>query len=146
MLGYARPVDAGSGFGQPFTLDDLREGEAFGTRAAYRNDSVWLAMGGELDVFTAPTLRTALETLEMDYRTSLVLDLRGITFVDSSGLAVILGAHERASGANAEPVRLLIKGSAPVESLFQTIGAYEYLNVIDDPAELASADPEPSGG
>ena len=34
---------------------------------------------------------------------------------------------------------LLLPKGGPVDALFETIGARDYLNLIDDPAELAGA-------
>jgi anti-sigma B factor antagonist len=129
-------MDPGNGFGEALTADELLVHEQFGTRLCRRGHVVWMALGGELDIFTAPQLKTALEQAGLERDDELVLDLRGLTFVDSSGLAGILGAHERALKEGREPVRLLIRGSAPVEALFETIGAGDYLHLIDDPSEL----------
>jgi anti-anti-sigma factor len=65
---------------------------------------------------------------------TLVLDLRGLTFLDSSGLAVILGTHERIAQVDGAELAILITGSAPVEALFETIGAADYLPLVTDPA------------
>jgi anti-sigma B factor antagonist len=130
-------VNSVDGFGQPLAESELFGNEQFGSRLSRRGDIVWLALGGELDVFTAPRLRSTIEVAAIAKSDSLVFDLRGLTFVDSSGLAVILAAHERALKSGGEPVRLVIQGSAPVEALFETIGASDYLNLVDDPAELA---------
>jgi anti-sigma B factor antagonist len=123
-------------FGEPLMEDELRSSDGFGTRITRREGVVWLAMGGELDVFTAPHLRSALGEATTGAGETLVLDLRGLTFIDSSGLAVILGAHERALREARGPVRIVIQGSAPVEALFNTIGATDYLELVEDLEEL----------
>jgi anti-sigma B factor antagonist len=125
------------GFGQPLPAEELFAKEQFGCRLSRRDDTVWLALGGELDVFTAPRLRAILEDADLASSDALVFDMRGLTFVDSSGLAVILAAHERASKAGGEPVRMVIDGAPAVEGLFETIGARDYLHLVDDPAEFA---------
>ena len=128
-----------AGFGEPLRGADLHATETFATRVSRHDGVVWLALGGELDVFTAPRLRSSLEEAVASDSEPLVLDLRGLEFLDSSGLAVILGLHERREQADAEPLRLVIRGSGPVESLFETIGAGDYLHLVGDPAELTSA-------
>jgi anti-anti-sigma factor len=132
-----KPAD----FGEPLTEDELEGTSAFGTRITRRDDVVWLALAGELDVFTAPQLRSALGEAAPRRNETLVLDLRGLGFIDSSGLAVILGAHERALRDGRPQARILIQGSAPVEALFHTIGAADYLELVDDPAELGAPTP-----
>jgi anti-sigma B factor antagonist len=125
-------------FGDSFPAGELQPGERFAVRTSTNDSTVWLAMGGELDVYATPALRAALTNVEQTEPELLVLDLRGLEFLDSSGLAVLLGAHERAS-ASGRSVRLLIKGSRAVETLFETVRAQDFLEIVDDPAELASA-------
>lgn len=52
---------------------------------------------GELDPHTAPDLRTEIDAVLASGRARLVLDLAGLTFVDSSGLRVIISAHKDAA-------------------------------------------------
>ena len=56
-----------------------------------------LHVQGELDIATAPELRKALADALSD-DASLVLDLAGVTFVDASGLRVILQAADSLNG------------------------------------------------
>lgn len=48
-------------------------------------------VGGEIDVYTAPLLRDALDQQIAAGRIQLVVDLDGITFMDSTGLGVLVG-------------------------------------------------------
>jgi anti-sigma B factor antagonist len=52
---------------------------------------------GEIDVATAPALRDTLLALVNRGAPSLVLDLRGVTFVDSTGIGSLLRIHHRQS-------------------------------------------------
>lgn len=54
-----------------------------------------LAVGGEIDVATAPRLREQLIALVNDQRYRLVVDLSGVDFIDSTGLGVLIGALKR---------------------------------------------------
>jgi anti-sigma B factor antagonist len=58
-------------------------------------DGVTLSVTGELDLATAPELRTALDELRAA-RTDVVLDLSSLSYVDSSGLAILVGAVRHA--------------------------------------------------
>jgi len=49
-----------------------------------------VAPSGELDLATAPALGTALASAVAEGATRVVLDLRELTFVDSSGIGVII--------------------------------------------------------
>ncbi|MDQ1429696.1 MAG: anti-sigma factor antagonist [Actinomycetota bacterium] len=50
---------------------------------------------GEIDVATSPRLRTELGALLGRGATEITLDFSGVTFVDSSGLGVLVGALKR---------------------------------------------------
>jgi len=59
-----------------------------------------LFVTGEIDMQTAPRLRSQVDELDVAHRT-LVLDLDGVGFVDSSGLGSLLGIkkqQDRAGG------------------------------------------------
>jgi anti-anti-sigma factor len=50
---------------------------------------------GELDIATASSLREAIEIAARDSSVTLRVDLSGVTFIDSTGLRVMLDADER---------------------------------------------------
>ena len=54
-----------------------------------------VAPRGEIDITTAPELRAAIGATLDDGATAVVLDLEAVTFMDSSGLSVLVGAHRR---------------------------------------------------
>jgi len=57
-------------------------------------DEVVLVLAGELDPHTAPTLRAHIDREVDDGTSTLVLDVAGLLFIDSSGLRVIISAHK----------------------------------------------------
>jgi anti-sigma B factor antagonist len=59
-------------------------------------DEASVALAGELDLSTAPQVETALAEAEEKSPGRLELDLRGLTFMDSTGLRVVLAADGRA--------------------------------------------------
>ena len=54
-----------------------------------------IAVGGEIDVYTAPKLRDGLVELINSGHYHLVVDLEGVDFLDSTGLGVLVGALKR---------------------------------------------------
>ncbi|WP_289009912.1 STAS domain-containing protein [uncultured Thermomonospora sp.] len=50
---------------------------------------------GELDLYTAPRLQTALASLIHDRADRVVVDLSGVEFCDSTGVNVLLAAMKR---------------------------------------------------
>lgn len=61
-----------------------------------------LEVGGDLDYATAPTLRAAVTALAPAAGQLLLLDLGGLTFCDSSGIAVFVAARNHAAAHGAE--------------------------------------------
>ena len=54
-----------------------------------------LVVSGEIDVFTAPLFKQAVVNLVADGQRHLFLDMRDVTFMDSSGFGALLGATKR---------------------------------------------------
>ncbi|KGN38104.1 anti-sigma factor antagonist [Knoellia subterranea] len=50
-----------------------------------------VTVSGEVDVYTAPQLRAALEERIAAGRTAIILDLDDVGFLDSTGLGVLVG-------------------------------------------------------
>jgi anti-sigma B factor antagonist len=64
-----------------------------------------VAVHGELDLETAPALKTALvEAIEEQPGRRIVVDLEGLDFIDSIGLGILLGGLKRARGSDGELV------------------------------------------
>ncbi len=63
---------------------------------ARRDGTVVMAVAGELDVAASPVLREELRKLVEDQGNLFVeLDLEGMTFIDSTGIGVLIGALRR---------------------------------------------------
>ncbi|MEA2312676.1 MAG: anti-sigma factor antagonist [Solirubrobacteraceae bacterium] len=59
------------------------------------DDTHVVSVGGEIDLFTAPEFKARMAAPIDDGRTNLVVDLSRTTFIDSSSLGVLIGAHRR---------------------------------------------------
>jgi anti-sigma B factor antagonist len=60
-------------------------------------DRTVLAVGGEIDVHSAPELRGAVTEVVDGGVTALVVDLSAVQFLDSTGLGVLVEAHKALS-------------------------------------------------
>lgn len=61
-------------------------------RTEKRAEAVVLVPSGEVDLGTAPALRSSLEAILEDGHNAIV-DLGGITYIDSTGIKVVLDMH-----------------------------------------------------
>lgn len=99
--------------------------------------AVCVALRGELDLEHAYTFDEELRLIERDRPHCLVLDLRGLSFLDSCGLARLLAARRR---ARRERRRLLLIRSAPVQRLMAITAVGEHFETVPDvPEELMPA-------
>jgi anti-sigma B factor antagonist len=54
-----------------------------------------VAVSGEIDLFTAPEFKQRVSAPIDEGRTHVIVDLTETTFIDSSSLGVLIGAHRR---------------------------------------------------
>ena len=54
-----------------------------------------VAVGGEIDVYTAPRLRDQISELVAAGKTNLIVDLEAVEFLDSTGLGVLVGGLKK---------------------------------------------------
>ena len=93
-------------------------------------NAVTVVIAGELDHFAAPQIRRLDELLEDQTVTHLVLDLENLTFMDSSGIGMLLG---RLRALQARGGSLSVKHmQPPVEKLFRLSGLDRVIGVEDD--------------
>jgi anti-sigma B factor antagonist len=74
-------------------------------------------MSGDLDFTAAPRLGDAIDRLLEARAHELWVDLRGLDFIDSTGLAALIGARRRADAAGAK-LRLVV-GRGPVRDVLE---------------------------
>jgi anti-sigma B factor antagonist len=96
-------------------------------------DRVIVRLVGELDLAEAPAVARTLEEILGAGFERLVIDLRDLSFLDSSGLRTLLSAHHAACARNAR--MSLIVGSSEVRRLLELTAA-DSLFTIEDPASL----------
>jgi len=83
------------------------------------------SLHGELDLSNADALRAEFARIEATSVSRIVLDLSELEFIDSTGLAVILGAHERAR--NDGYVLRVLRPTGQVARVFELCGLDEVL-------------------
>jgi anti-sigma B factor antagonist len=90
-------------------------GPEFWISTENERDGYILALYGELDVASAPLLERQLKKIQWAGASSIVLDLSGLDFIDSTGLHVLIRAHRRAQ----EGQLSLLRGSQRVHRVFE---------------------------
>ncbi|MCA1679621.1 MAG: anti-sigma factor antagonist [Actinobacteria bacterium] len=100
------------------------------------SDRTTLVLGGELDLRTVAALRATFDEIERDAPPLIVVDLRELRFMDSSGLGELVHADRRARGEQRRVV--LVTGSAPIDPILMLSGVTEMFETTADPATLES--------
>lgn len=98
----------------------MRPQPTFTTRIQKHEDVAVMVLSGELDLATAPILRKDLAQIEDGGAPAIMLDLRAVSFIDSSGLKELVEARNR---AQSNGHRLTIEApSHAAERLFELTG------------------------
>jgi anti-sigma B factor antagonist len=99
--------------------------------------SIRVSVAGELDIATAPRIEEALVAAEEKGPSLILLDLRELEFMDSTGLRTILSADSRAREAGRRLV--VVQGDENVKRVFEVTRLYDRVEIVDDPAEAEGA-------
>lgn len=91
--------------------------------------AVVLSVAGELDVAAAPALSEKLNHLIRTGAGDVVVDLRRVSFVDSTGLAVLLNALRRLTRARRRMA--VVIGNGAVQRAFEVTRLHWTFDVFD---------------
>lgn len=75
---------------------------ALAIRKTENGDVELMHLAGELDLSNAPSLELELRRVERERR-SVVIDMRALEFIDSTGIALLVAAHRRLNEGAAAP-------------------------------------------
>jgi anti-anti-sigma factor len=97
-----------------------------------------LALEGPLDIATTTEAHKRLIALELPRRGRLVVDLRDVTFMDSTGIRLLLHAREHARRCGAAFV--IVRGPDEVMRVLALVGLDEQLDIVapDEPVTTAA--------
>lgn len=102
---------------------------------------VTLTLSGELDLVSSPILEQALDGAGQSDAELIVVDLRTLEFMDSTGLHLLVSAQQRAHETGRRFA--LVRGGEQVQRLFDLSGVGELLLIVDSPEELFEIDQTP---
>lgn len=92
------------------------------------DETVVVRVDGELDILTAPRLAARLDPVIRSSRGDLLLDLRRVEFIDSSGLQILMTTRRRLLRSGREIAVLCDQG--PVRRVIEIARLTEALGVI----------------
>ena len=106
--------------------------DAFHCERGHDGETAWVRPVGELDLDTAPQVEGELAAVRAQGGRRLVLDLRRLTFMDSTGLRLVIrwDAAARADGFEFA----IVPGSEVVQRVIRLTGMDDQLAVTDPPA------------
>src|SRR3954453_5209865 len=117
--------------------------KTFDVTSEQRGGTVLVKLFGELDISSAPKVEDELARVEPDRPELIVLDLRKLAFMDSTGLGLLIAADTRARPPPPPPQQdrplTIVKGPEPVQRVFRITRLEERLEIVDDvPADSAA--------
>ena len=93
-----------------------------------------LNLRGELDLATVGELEDAL-TQRLEAGEDLVIDLRGLQFMDSSGVRALVAGHAAAQNGHGSLVIVRAKHDSEVDRVIDVSGIVTALGMVDEPPE-----------
>jgi anti-anti-sigma factor len=97
--------------------------DEFEAEISVRGDELWVLPSGDLDIAAAPELEETLSLAMASDAATIVIDLRGLEFVDSTGLRALVQAR---AGAGGERISF-VAGNEHVQSVLRIAGLLEEL-------------------
>ena len=104
---------------------------AFSCDVGRNGSSAWVRPAGELDLDTVHRVESALAELCVEGCRNLLLDLRQVTFMDSTGLRLVIRWQTAAHQDGFEFA--IVPGSEVVQRVFRLTGMDDHLTVADPP-------------
>jgi len=96
-----------------------------------------VTVGGEIDVYTAPKLRDKITELVNSGHHTLLVDLEGVEFLDSTGLGVLVGGLKKVRAQ--EGSMALICNQDRLLKIFRITGLAKVFTIHDSESAALSA-------
>ena len=93
------------------------------------NNTLYINLAGELDENTSSYAREKMDTMmALDNFRQIVIDLSELTFMDSTGIGILLGRYKKMKSHNI-PI-FICNPSSHAERIFQMTGLYDIMPKI----------------
>jgi anti-sigma B factor antagonist len=100
-------------------------------------DELHVTLSGELDISNVERFEQELMELEQPRPPLVVLDLRAVRFIDSTGLSLLLNADARARRQSRHVT--IISGSGPAKRIMRTVALDQILDIKTELPKRESA-------
>jgi anti-sigma B factor antagonist len=94
------------------------------------DDELYVKLVGELDISNVERFEQDLMNLEHPRPARIVLDLRAVRFIDSTGLSLLLNADARARRQSRHVT--IVSGTGPARRIMRTVALDQILDVKTD--------------
>jgi anti-sigma B factor antagonist len=107
-----------------------------GWDSSERADGYVVELTGELDISSAASVESRLMELETRAPERLILDLSRVSFIDSTGLSLIINADGRARKAGRRLT--IVTGEGVPRRILRTVGLEDRLDVLTTLADAGA--------
>jgi anti-sigma B factor antagonist len=108
--------------------------ETLGLDTRESGDWTVVEVSGEVDLYTAPRLKTLLTELTGSGRTRIAVEFSGVEFMDSTGLGVLISGLRRCREAGG--TMALVAPAEPVRKVLGITGLDQVFAIHDDLSEV----------
>ncbi len=106
-------------------------------RTPRQNRSRVLPLNGEIDLHVSPSVTALLNAMIAEKPQHLVVDLSRVTYIDSSGLAALIGAMQRVEGYGGKFLLAGLQGT--VCDIFENVRLDQVFQIFPDAAAALAA-------
>jgi anti-anti-sigma factor len=99
--------------------------DGLGIRSARKGEDHVIVLDGDLELANVSAIESELSNIEAGDCNQIVVDLRRLSFLDSTGIHLLISAHARAT-ANGRPLALVVD-DGPVHRVLDVCGALSIL-------------------
>lgn len=91
------------------------------------NSQAIMTLKGEIDIYTATKLKEELNSLVSEHKADVIVDLKNVTYMDSTGLGTFVSALKQSEKAGSS--LRLIRANDRLFRLFQVTGLDDVIDV-----------------
>jgi anti-sigma B factor antagonist len=109
---------------------NVAAGMSVGWQSSERDDGYVVELSGELDISSASSVESRLMELEKLNPGRVILDLTRVSFIDSTGLSMIINADGRARKRGSRLT--IVSGEGVPRRILRTVGLEDRLDVLSE--------------